>query len=82
MQILGILFYLAAFAGSLIVIIHAFKAEVWKGILSLLCGLYWLYYAFAEFQHEKKWPIVIGTIVLWVLGAGATTIGTAASVMR
>lgn len=82
MQILGIIFNIAAFVCALIVIIHAFQSAVWKGIVSLLCFLYWLYYAFTEFQHPKKWPIVIGTIVLAVLGYGFNMMGVASTVLR
>ena len=64
---LGILLWVAAFVCSIIILIDAFKNEVWKGIVSLLCGLYMLYYAFAEFQHEKKWLIVL----VWLLGGVA-----------
>lgn len=59
---LAILFGLVSFVCSLIVLIEAFKDEVWKGILYLVCGLYGLYYMFAEFQHEKKVLIIIGSL--------------------
>jgi hypothetical protein len=58
---------------SLIILIDAFKDEVWKGLVSLLCGLYFLYYALAEFDHDYKWPIVLGA-----LGGGAVSAGLAA----
>lgn len=60
--ILGI----AALVCYIIVVIDAFKNAIWKGIVSLLCGLYWLYYAIAEFQHPKKWTIVL----LAIFGSG------------
>jgi hypothetical protein len=45
---------------SIITLISAFQDEVWKGIVSLLCGFYWLYFIFVEFQHEKKGLILVG----------------------
>jgi hypothetical protein len=48
---------------GIIILIDAFKNEVWKGVVSLFCWLYLLYYAFAEFQHEKKVQIILG----WLL---------------
>jgi hypothetical protein len=59
---LAILFGLASFVCSVIILIEAFKDEVWKGILYLLCGFYGLYYMFGEFQHEKKALIIIGSL--------------------
>jgi hypothetical protein len=45
-----------------VILIDAFKREVWKGLASLLCGLYMLYYAFFEFEHKNKWLIVLGLL--------------------
>lgn len=50
----------------LIILIDAFKDEIWKGIVGLLCGLYLLYYAIVEFDHERKWLIVLG----WLFAGG------------
>ena len=69
-SILGMLFSLVSFVCSIIILIHAFKNEIWKGIVGLLCGLYLLYYGFVEFQHEKKGLILgvwLGSIVLAVI---------------
>jgi len=43
----------------IIILIDAFKNNVWKGAGCLLCSLYALYYAFAEFEHERKWTVVL-----------------------
>lgn len=76
MAILGILFYLVGLVCAIIILIDAFKSAVWKGIVGLLCGLYLLYYMFAEFQHEKKWLIIGGCLggnilggIFWGMGA-------------
>ena len=52
--LLGGLCCLAGFAAGIIILISAFQDEIWKGIVSLLCGLYFLYYGIVEFQHPKK----------------------------
>jgi hypothetical protein len=61
---LGGVCWLAALVCGIIILIDAFKNEIWKGIVSLLCFLYLLYYAFAEFDAENKWLI----IAVWLLG--------------
>jgi len=48
--------------GALFVIIAAFKDEIWKGILCLLCGVYWLYYALLEFDGDNKAAIILAAV--------------------
>ena len=67
MQILLYILYLAAFACSIIILIHAFKASVGQGFLCLCIPFYILYYAFARFEHEKKNLILGVWIGAWVL---------------
>ncbi len=55
----AILFGLAGFVGSVIILIEAFKDEIWKGILALLCGLYLIWFALFDFDHEHKWLIIL-----------------------
>lgn len=58
----GLLAAVAAIVGIvcwIIILIDAFQDSVWKGLLFFLCGLYGLYYALFEFEHENKWLIVI-----------------------
>ncbi len=57
--LLALLFGIAGFVGSVIILIEAFKDEIWKGILGLLCGLYLLYFALFDFEHENKWLIIL-----------------------
>jgi uncharacterized membrane protein HdeD (DUF308 family) len=61
--LLGAIFGLASLVCWIIILIDAFKSAIWKGIVGILCGLYLLYYAFAEFQHEKKWTIVLTALL-------------------
>jgi hypothetical protein len=71
MPILKLVLALALAAGSLvcsiIILVEMFRDAVWKGIVGLLCGLYFLYYAVFEFDHDSKWLIVIVSL----LGGGA-----------
>ena len=53
-----------------LILIEAFQDEIWKGVVGLLCGLYLLYYAIFEFEHDNKWAIVIGAF-----GGGAIAAG-------
>jgi hypothetical protein len=66
-MILAAIFGFGGFLACLVILVHAFKDEIWKGLLCLFCGPYWLYYSIFDFEHEKKWPIVLlallGTII-------------------
>ena len=73
--LVGGLLSLASAVCSIIVLIAAFRNEIWKGIVGLLCGLYLLYFMFAEFQHEKKNLIIAGSLVGGILGSILFTIG-------
>lgn len=60
--LLGCLVGLAGIGCWIYTIVEAFRDEIWKGFLTLLCGLYWLYYVFFDFEDDNKWPIVLGAI--------------------
>lgn len=68
--ILGWLFSLVGFVCSIIIVIDAFKNEVWKGILCFFCIFYLLYYAFVEYQASNKWLIIGLCILGYALGGG------------
>lgn len=57
--LLGVLAGLAGFGATIFILVQAFMDEVWKGVLGLLCGLYLLYFAIFDWDHEWKWPIVL-----------------------
>lgn len=59
LTILAALFGIAALVCDIIILIDMFQDEIWKGILGLLCGLYLLWYALFEFEHDWKWVIVL-----------------------
>ncbi|MBI1757377.1 MAG: hypothetical protein HYR64_09760 [Fimbriimonas ginsengisoli] len=60
LMVLGVLAALAGIGCFVFILIDAFQDEVWKGVVCLLCGLYFLFYALFEFEHENKWLIVLG----------------------
>ncbi len=62
-MLLAIVFGLGGLVCSIMILIEAFKDAVWKGFVCILCGLYFLYYAFVEFDHDKKWSIVAGSLL-------------------
>jgi len=57
--LVGLAFAVAGLVCWIIILIEAFKDEIWKGIVGLLCGLYLLFYALFEFEHENKWLIIL-----------------------
>jgi RsiW-degrading membrane proteinase PrsW (M82 family) len=75
--VLGGICYLAAFVAGIIILIEAFKDEVWKGLVSLLCSLYLLYYALVELDHEHKWVLVATAFLGGIVGGGLMGAGMA-----
>lgn len=75
LSLAGAVFAIAGTIAWIIILIQAFTDEVWKGCLSFLCPLYWLYYAVFEFEHDNKWLIVV--LALVGDSVGATLIGMA-----
>ena len=76
--ILGILASVASFVAWIVILIAAFKDEIWKGIVGLLCGLYLLYYGLVEFDADNKWTIVLIAILGGILGSVLTNMGLVA----
>jgi len=77
--LLGVVFCIISFVCSIIILISAFQDEIWKGILYLVCGLYGIYYALVEFDHEKKWLILAGAFLGGFAGWGLIAAGSAAA---
>ncbi len=67
MGILLGLFYLACVSCSYIVIVEAFRDEIWKGFVAIIFPFYLWYYAFAEFEHDQKSLIIAGMLTAPVL---------------
>ncbi len=63
LSLAGALLTIAGVVCWIIILIQAFQDEVWKGCVSIICFLYWIYYAIFEFEHEHKWLIVVLALV-------------------
>lgn len=53
----GVVLYLVAAVGAIMMLIHAFQDGSlfsYLGLSFIKCGLYAIYYAFANFEHEQK----------------------------
>lgn len=74
---LGGLLSLVGTVCAIIVLIAAFQNAIWKGILGFFCGLYLLYFAFAEWQSDKKGMILAGWLLGGAVGYGLIMAGTA-----
>lgn len=68
--LLGVLFSLAGLVCWIGILVDAFKDSIWKGFLGLLCGLYLIYYALVDFEHDNKLLIVIVAFFGSTIGAG------------
>ncbi len=77
LTVLGLGFVLASVVCTIIVLIDAFRNEVWKGIVGFLCGLYLLYYAFAEYQGDNKMMLILGMLLGGFVGGGLMAAGGA-----
>ena len=71
-SLIALFFGIGCLVCHILILVDAFQDELWKGLLGLLCGFYLLYYAFVEFDHEKKWQIIL----MWIFG------GTLASIFK
>lgn len=80
LTLLGGVACLAAFVCHIIILIDAFKNEIWKGIVGFLCGFYLIYYAFTEYQSDNKTMI----IAAWLLGGivGGALFGAGAAMSK
>lgn len=68
MIILSVILWLMSLAASIFILVEAFRDEIWKGVVGLLCGLYLLYWACFEWEHEHKWLVIL----VWIaFGCGA-----------
>jgi hypothetical protein len=67
----SVIFSVLGLVAWIIIVIDAWKDAWWKGLLCIIgCGIYFLYYAVFEFEHDRKWEIVI-------MALAGSAIGTA-----
>ncbi|MCW3051783.1 MAG: hypothetical protein JWN14_953 [Chthonomonadales bacterium] len=72
---LGSLLSFAAFICMIIILIDAFKNEVWKGIVGLFCFLYLIYYGIVEYKAPNKLLIVGIYLFGFFVGGGLSIFG-------
>jgi hypothetical protein len=78
--IVGAVLALAGIVCNLYLVYEAFQEEAWKGIVGFFFPLYLYYFALVEWEHDQKWPIVLGAI--FGSGLGGVLIGAGTSMMR
>jgi translocator protein len=66
------------FACSLFVIVHAFRRSLGTGCMVLFVPCYVVYYAFTQFEHPRKGPIVSGFLGCLILGGVLQSIAAGA----
>ena len=64
----GALLTVIGFACSLVVLVHAFRRSLGTGVMVLCVPCYNLYYAFSQFEHPRKGPVLAGYIGCLMLG--------------
>jgi hypothetical protein len=74
--LLGVAAALCGIICWLIVLIDAFNSALWKGLVAIFCCQpYLIYYGIVEFQHEKKWQILLGWWLSTTIAAAFFTLG-------
>ena len=68
LMVIGGLLILISYYCQILILIGAFKDEVWKGLLGLFCGVYLIYYALFEFDSEDRGRILLGALIPGLIG--------------
>jgi len=58
-----------------IIVIDAIKSDELEGCMTLINGLWFFWYAWSDFEHDYRWPILAGAFVAPVVGALLLTFG-------
>lgn len=61
--LIAVVLALVSLGCTIVILVEMFRDEIWKGLVGLFCGIYFLWYAVLEFEHDRKWPIVIGSLL-------------------
>jgi hypothetical protein len=80
--ILATVISLVSFGCAVVIIIDAFYYEVWAGLLAFFVPIYFAYYAIFEFDHERKWLFVVGSLGGIILAALFYELAMGVPVMR
>jgi benzodiazapine receptor len=84
-QLLSLLAWLGWLICAIFIYIHAFQRSVGTGFMVLCIPCYVFYYAFSQFEHEKKGWIVgglCGAFGLWVVSSSIGYIGASNALTR
>ena len=81
MEILGLILTVVGGIGMLatfiIILIAAFKDNIWWGLGSLFCGIPWIIFSIMNFAEVKKpFLIYIGCFILYFIGASMSLSST------
>ncbi|HVE86341.1 MAG TPA: hypothetical protein VND93_25970 [Myxococcales bacterium] len=66
---------LVAGAGSLLILVHAFRRSVGTGVMVLFIPFYMIVYAFTQFEHRWKGLIVTAWVASLLLSATISAVG-------
>jgi len=66
--LVGVLLQVVAVGCFLPVLVHAFRRSLGTGFMVLCLPVYTPYYAFSQFEHPWKGPLVAGWLGGFVLG--------------
>lgn len=73
--LLGLALTALGFACSLVVLVHAFRRSLGTGVMVLCVPCYNLFYAFSQFEHPRKGPLLAGYIGALALGGFLLSVG-------
>jgi benzodiazapine receptor len=65
---LGLLLTVVGFTCSLFVLVHAFRRSLGTGVMVLCVPCYNVYYAFSQFEHPRKGPLLAAYLGCLALG--------------
>jgi len=74
--IAAILCALGGLIAWVIILIDAFNDAWWKAVAFFLCGFYAFFYSIFEFDHDRKWEIVILAWAGFALSGGLLRLTT------
>ncbi|QDT07542.1 hypothetical protein K227x_59700 [Rubripirellula lacrimiformis] len=67
LMLCGVAFYLASQGAYLMIVVHAFKQEIVKGLLTLFVPFYVIYHVFKN--GRETWKYLVGSIILGGISA-------------
>lgn len=59
-----------------VILFCAFKDEMWKGVLALVCIFYLIYYGFTELKHPQRKPLAVSLVAGAIIGRVCFLLGS------